>query len=110
MGYTPPTWIIMNTKKKKTLDEIVRNWTSDRLTVYYCERHSSQGVIEPVFIAGASGNYGEVGSTVNYVTDTGRGYGGTGRMVILNEFRIETSNPQTYATRLNSKLPFWVFK
>jgi Na+-translocating ferredoxin:NAD+ oxidoreductase RnfG subunit len=100
----------MNTKKKKTLEEIVKNWGSDKLTVYYCERHSDKGVAETVFIAGAYGNYGEVGSVIDYITDTGNGYGGTGKMLVIKQFNIDVNNPQTYATRLNSKISYWVFK
>ena len=76
-------WVVHNTKKKMSLEEIV-NWFGDKCTIMECARNSDKGVSERVYVVGASSNYGEVIGVYSYINDTGNGYGGHGRMTVFN--------------------------
>lgn len=103
-------WVIMNTKKKMTFEEAVI-WFSRNCTVIKGIRISERGAYESVYILGASAHYGNIGSQVNYVSDTGNGYGGKGKINIVDEIQVKNG---TYRSNedidLREKRTIWVFK
>lgn len=65
-----------------------------------------------VFVMGSRGGYGEIGATMPYVVDTGRGYSATGRALIENAITVDAEGNLTGINDvgMNEKRPLWVFK
>jgi hypothetical protein len=115
-------WVIMNTKRKMNIIEAIKWFNAGEMTIIHGLRTSSRGAVEDVYILGASTGYGYVGNIYGYVTDTGRGYGGTGQITVLNILTCDSSG-NVYDSSGNiidiensnntdkiKKLPVWVFK
>lgn len=109
-GINMDRWVIMNTKKRMTFEEAVI-WFARDCTVVYGIRISERGAHEPVYILGASGHYGNIGSQVNYVTDTGNRYGGKGTISIVDEIQVKNGSYKSNGyLNLKEKRRIWVFK
>ena len=108
-------WVIMNTQEKLKLSDVIAWWESPEGVIIHCIRESNRGKVEDIYILGALGTYIQNGRNVyNYITDTGNGYGGTGKLYILNYMTfhngmiMSVKNPN----KINEikKFPLWVFK
>lgn len=101
-------WVVANVKDlgKMTLQQLV-GWFEYPCVIFECERVSSRGAREMVYVIGAHGTYpGSKGGRVRYITDTGKGFGGTGIMNIINIY-----NNETVKNIIKSKKhSVWVFK
>lgn len=75
-------------------------------------RHSERGVVEPIYIYGSYANYGAIGTIDAYTVDTGRGYGGKGRIKIMGYVCVcdgEICNINGIVD-IQEKRPWYVFK
>lgn len=96
-------WVVHNTKKKMNLEEIVK-WFGDKCTILECSRLSDRGKSDKVYVVGASSNYGNILGVYMYVTDTGKGYGGHGRMKIFSIYDGKNIKKDS------DRRTVWVFK
>lgn len=104
-------WVIMNTKKKMTITEAIVWFGSRNSTLIECQRHSERGLVESIYVIGASSNYGKIGETVDYITDTGKGYGGKGRIKITGIANVHNGAIKNDGYfNMYMKKPIWVFK
>lgn len=103
-------WVIMNTKKKMTLEEAIK-WFEYDCTIIQATRYSDRGTVDKIYILGAVGNYVKNSYNVEYVTDTGNGYGGRGTLQ-LEGIANYINNRFTTGDNLNlkQKRTIWVFK
>lgn len=110
--------VMMNTKYKMNIHGVVNWFDSDEFTIFKATRLSNRNVIETIYILGAGIGYSlNSGDRLKYVTDTGKGYGGKGELIIYD---IMVSGKKygnnivlvQNKTSLNEviKLPVWVLK
>lgn len=62
------------------------------------------GKSDKVYVVGASSNYGDILGVYMYVTDTGKGYGGHGRMIIFSIYDGKNIKKDS------DRRTVWVFK
>lgn len=110
--------VIMNAKRKMNTAQASEWFACDELTIIRAIRESERCKKEEIYILGACGNYGiNKGDVVDYITDTGNGYGGKGKLYIFdvmtsgkkyNNQVVFTQNIMNVDEKI--KLPIWVFK
>ena len=108
-------WVIMDAKEKVNIYQAMEWWGSDTGVIIHCRRESNRGKVEEVYILGAYGEYVHNGKIdYDYITDTGNGYGGTGKLYTLNymTFKNNMIISVKHPDKINEvrKLPLWVFK
>lgn len=110
--------VMMNTKYKMNIHGAINWFDADELTIFKATRLSNRNVVETIYIIGAGKGYCvNSGDRISYITDTGKGYGGKGELIIYdiivsgkkygnNIIQIQNK------TSLNEviKLPIWVLK
>lgn len=111
-------FVIMKQGTKMNIHQAIKWFDSDEMIIIKALRMSERGALETIYILGAAGSYGvNMGDAVDYITDTGYGYGGKGKLRILdinlsgkryNNKIMTTSN----VIELNEKikLSVWVLK
>ena len=111
-------WTIMNTKSKMNIHQAIEWFNIDEMIIIRARRYSYRGANEEIYILGAYGTYGiNPEDSIEYVSDTGNGYGGTGKLFIEDIM----SSGRKYGNKIMSthnimelnekvKLPIWVFK
>ena len=110
--------VILNTKYKMNGYGAVNWFDSDEFTLIQATRMSNRNVVEPIYIIGAGIGYKlHSGDRIDYITDTGKGYGGKGTLIINNIYKSgkKYSNnimPIDCKNGFNEiiKLPLWVMK
>lgn len=111
-------FVMMNTKYKMNVYGTINWFDSEELTVFKATRMSNRGVIELIYVIGAGVGYGvNIGDRIPYITDTGKGYGGKGELVI-NDIIVSGKKYGNNLIRpegrsnINEvvKLPVWVLK
>ena len=111
-------WVMRNTKQKMNIHQAIEWFNSDKMTIIKARRYSYRGANEIIYIFGAYGSYGKnKGDSVEYITDTGNGYGGKGKLFIEDVLYSGTAYQNKIMSTQNimelneiEKLPIWVFK
>lgn len=113
-----PKWIIMNAsgwagRTKMSVEDIIKlNDTDAKYSIIVAEKEEGFGKPwKKVFVLGYGSADGYEGETT-YIVDTGRGFGGRGRIRTENYITIENSEIVDRANDigLNERRSFWVFK
>lgn len=110
--------VMMNTKYKMNCYGAVNWFDSDELTLIQATRISNRNVVETIYILGAGVGYNiHSGDRLTYITDTGRGYGGKGELIINNIYKAGRKYRDDILiieckTKVNevAKYPVWVMK
>lgn len=102
--------IIRNTKKKKSLNQIVNEPHMQNKTVIIGQRVSSRGKVEYIHIISAGSLGLNVGDTVPYISDTGNRHGGNGTIKIIGIANIDYSKNITIIgeVKTNCSLGTWI--
>ncbi|MBO5388428.1 MAG: hypothetical protein J6A59_09845 [Lachnospiraceae bacterium] len=105
-------YVIRNIKNKMNVNEVI-NWFDYGITIVHAMRISDRGAREEIYVVGARANYGlHLNEFKNYISDTGRGHGGKGKLKVLNliesdgEMIMSVMNPIKLDE--NKRMPIWV--
>lgn len=81
-------------------------------TVHLCERVSDRGKIEWVYVLTCGIEQLDMGRVLKYVTDTGRGHGGTGTLIVRASGFVDKAGRYSVTddALMNKKCDFWVYK
>ena len=110
-------FVMMNTGKKMNIHQAIEWFDIRHMSIIKARRYSYHGADELIYILGGYGTYCNRGDYVDYITDTGRGYGGRGKLFIEDVLSSGTDFKNKIASTQNilelnevEKLHIWVLK